>query len=146
MVDDLLVAYASARLMIMNHSSLVSTTVDVKAFSNGSGLYIYLTFAINTLVVLLLAEEPLRTRGWKDVLYFDYADPRSLMIGASKGGYAIAHAVEKVWTGRMRSIYRYSSTGIGIVRVTLYDNHTSIVLDTDRSHQKELPRIPSHDD
>ena len=146
MVDDLLIAYASAQLMIMNDSSLASTTVDVKAFSTGSGLYIYLTFAINALVVLVLAEEALRTRGWKDLLYFDYTDPRSLIIGASKGGCAIAYAVDKVWTDRTRPIYKYSSTGIGKVRVTLDDCHTSIVLDTSRSHQKELPRIPSHDD
>lgn len=146
MVDDLLVAYASAQLMIMNDSSLVSTTVDVKAFSVGSGLYIYLTFAINTLVVLLLAEEALRTCGWRHLLYFDYVDPRSLIIGASKGGCAIAHAVEKVWTDRTRPIYKYNSTGIGNVRVKLADDHTSIALDTSKSRQKELPKIPSHDD
>ena len=106
MVDDLLVAYASAQLMIMNDSSLVSTTVDVKAFSTGSGLYIYLTFAINAFVVLVLMEEALRTRVWKNLLYFDYTDPRSLIIGASKGGCAIAHVVEKAWTDRTRPIYK----------------------------------------
>ena len=73
-------------------------------------------------------------------------DPRSLIIGASKGGCAIAHAVEKVWTDRTRPIYKYNSTGIGNVRVRLADDHTSIALDTSKSHQKELPKIPSHDD
>lgn len=146
MVEDLLVVYASAQLMIMNDSMLVPTTVDVKAFRYGSGLYIYLTFAINTVIVLLLAEEALRTRGWRDLLYFDYADPRSLIIGASKGGCAVAHAVNKAWTDRTRPIYKYNSTDIGNVRLTLHDNYTSIVLDTSRSLQKELPGILSHDD
>ena len=95
MVDDLLVAYSSAQLMIMNDTSLVPATVEVHAFRYGSGLYIYLTFAINTVILLLLAEEALRTRGWKDLQYFDYMDPRSLIIGGSMGGCAIAHAAEE---------------------------------------------------
>lgn len=63
MVDDLLVAYASAQLMIMNDSSILYTPVEIKAFRYGTRLYIYLTFAINTAIIVLLIEEALRTKG-----------------------------------------------------------------------------------
>ena len=146
MVDDLLVAYSSAQLMIMNDTSLVPATVKFHAFRYGSELYIYLTFVINTVVLFLVAEEALRTRGWKDLLYFDYMDPRSLIIGCSMGGGAIAHAAKDAWIDRKRPIYRYDSVGIGNVRVELHQNNKSIVLESSRSRQKELPRIPSRDD
>ena len=69
MVDDLLVAYSSAQLVIMNDTNIVPAVVQIHAFRYGSGLYIYLTFAINTAILLLLAEEALRTRGCKDLVY-----------------------------------------------------------------------------
>ena len=146
MVDDLLLAYSSAQLMIMNDTSLVPAKVEVHAFRYGSGLYIYLTFAINTVVLLLAAEEALRTRGWKDLLYFDYMDSRSLIIGGSMGGCAIAYAAKDAWVDRKRPMYGYSSVDIGKVSVALHQNNKSIVLEPSKSRQKELPWIPSRDD
>ena len=144
MVDDLLVAYSSAQLMVMNDTNLVRATVKVHAFRYGSGVYIYLTLAINTVILLLVAEEALRTRGWKDLLYFDYMDPRSLIIGGSMGGSAIAHAAKDAWIDRKRPIYRYDSVDIGNVKVALHQNK-SIILESSKSRQKELPRIQSRD-
>lgn len=146
MVDDLLVAYSSAQLMIMNDTSLVPAKVEVHAFRYGSGLYIYLTFAINIVVLLLAAEEALRTRGWKDLLYFDHMDPRSLIIGGSMGGCAIAYAAKDVWVDRKRPMYGYASVDIGNVRVALHQNNKSIILEPSKSRQKELSWIPSRDD
>ena len=132
-VDDLLVAYSSAQLMIMNDTSLVSAVVQVQAFRYGSGLYIYLIFAINTAVLLLLAEEALRTRGWKNLLYFDYMDPRTLVIGGSLGGGAVAYAAKAARTDDTRPMYRYDSKQIGNVRVALHENNESIVMATSAS-------------
>lgn len=146
MVDDLLVAYASAQLMIMNDSSLVNAAVEINAFRYGSGLYIYLTFAINIAIIVLLAEEALRTRGWRDLLYFDYTDPRTLIIGASMGGSAVSHAAKNAWIDRSKPLYMYDERGVGDIRVALHENQRSIVLDTSRCHQKDLPRIASRDD
>lgn len=146
MVDDLLVAYSSAQLMIMNDTSLAPTTVQIHAFTYGSTLYIYLTFAINTAILLLLAEEAFRTRCWKDLLHFDYMDPRTLIIGASMGGCAVAEAAKDRWTDRQGSIYQYESASIGGVKVALHENHRSIILGTSRSSQKELPKIPGAQD
>ena len=141
-VDDLLVAYSSAQLMIMNDTDPVSAVVEVPAFRYGSDLYIYLIFAINTAVLLLLAEEALRTRGWKDLLYFDYMDPRTLIIGGSMGGCAVAHVAKDARTDHTRPMYRYDSEQIGNVRVALHENNESIVVDTSESQQKQLPKIP----
>lgn len=145
MIDDLLVAYSSAQLMIMNDTGAVPVAVEINAFRYGSGLYIYLTFAINTIIVLLLAEEALRTRGWKGLLYFDYTDPRSLIIGGSMGGCAVANAAKFAWTDRTRPMYKYISREFGDVRAALHENHDSLVLDSSRSQQKKPPKLPSHD-
>ncbi len=146
MVDDLLVAYASAQLMIMNDSSLVYAAVEINAFRYGSTLYIYLTFAINTAIILLLVEEALRTRGWRDLLHFDYTDPRCLIVGASMGGCAVARVAEDARIDRGKPLYKYDERAVGDVRVALHENQRAIVLDTSRSEQKELPRIASRDD
>ena len=146
MVDDLLVAYSSAQLMIMNDTKLMPAVVEIHAFRFGSGLYIYLIFAINTAVLLLLIEEALRTYGWKDLHYFDYRDPRSLIIGGSMGGCGVGYAAKGAWTDRTKPMYRYGSVGIGNIRVALHENNKSIVLDTRRSQQKELPQMLSRDD
>ena len=146
MVDDLLVAYASAQLMIMNDTSIVYAEVDIHAFRYGTGLYIYLIFGINTAIIILLVEEALRTRGWRDLVYFDYTNPRSLIIGASMGGCAIAQAAKDAWIDRSKPLYKYDERGVGNVRVMLHENHRSLVLDTSRCQQKELPRISSRDD
>ncbi len=146
MVDDLLVAYSSAQLMIMNDTSPVPAIVEIHALRYGSGLYIYLTFAINTAIILLLAEEALRTRGWKNLLYFDYMDPRSLIIGGSMGGCAVALEAKIAWTDRTRPMYKYDSNKVGDIRVALHENHKSIVLDTSRSQQKGLSELLSSND
>lgn len=146
MVDDLLVAYSSAQLMIMNDTNPVPAVVEIHAFRYGSGIYIYLIFAINTAVLVLLIEEALRHRGWKDLHYFDYRDPRSLIIGGSMGGCGVGYAAKDAWTDRTKAMYGYDSVGIGNVRVALHENHKAIVLDTSRSRQKELPRILNRDD
>lgn len=62
------------------------------------------------------------------------------------GGCAVAHAAKNAWTDRELPMYRYDSADIGTVRVTLHENHKSIILDTSRSQQKELPEILQCDD
>ena len=145
-VDDLLTAYSSAQLMIMNDTRLMPATVEIHAFRYGSGIYIYLTFAINSAILLLLAEEALRTRGWKNLLYFDYTDSRSLIVAVSMGGCAIAYAAKSAWTDRTRPLYNYDSKDIGNIRVALHENHESIVLHTSSSREHGLPEILSPND
>lgn len=145
MAEDLLVAYNSAQLTIMNDTSLVRAKVQIHAFRYGSSVYIYISFAINTAIILLLIEESIRTRAWRNMLYFDYMDPRTLIVGASMGGCRLAVAAKEAWTDRSRPLYQYRDMAVGTVRVALHENHNALVLDTLRSTQKELPGIVNND-
>lgn len=127
MIDDLLVAYASAQLLIANDSTPTLATLQVQAFVFGSAIYVYLIFMINTAVILVLIEEAFRTRNWKGLSSFDYMDPRSLIIGSSLGGKAVAEKVETLARGNKKSVYEHDSHQIGNIRVLL-DDHRSIVL------------------
>ena len=127
MIDDLLVAYASAQLLIANDSTPTLATLQVQAFVFGSAIYVYLIFMINTAVILVLIEEAFRTRNWKGLSSFDYMDPRSLIIGSSMGGKAVAERVETLARGNKKSVYEHDSHQIGNIRVLL-DDHRSIVL------------------
>ena len=72
------------------------------SFWYGSEIYIYLTFATNTALVIFLAKEAIQTRVWKDLLYLDYMDPRSLIIAGSMDGCAVAHEAKTAWADRTR--------------------------------------------
>ncbi|SLM34222.1 hypothetical protein LPUS_02957 [Lasallia pustulata] len=90
MIDDILVGYASAQLMIADDLVETSATVSLSAIGFGKSIYIYINFAISTLVLLLVAEEAIRTKGWRDLPAFDYTDLAHLAIASSKGGTDIA--------------------------------------------------------
>lgn len=94
MLDDILVAYASAQLTIADDLTEVSATVSLSAVRFGKSVYIYLIFGINTFVLLLVAEEAFRTKGWKNVPAFDYTDLAHLAIASSRGGTDMANAIE----------------------------------------------------
>lgn len=128
-IDDLLISYASAQLLIANDSTPTPATIQVHAFVFGSALYVYMIFAINTAIILVLIEEAFRTRNWKGLSYFDYMDPRSLIIGSSMGGKAVAEKVKIVAGGDkdFQEIYKYHSRQVGNIRVIL-NQHKSIVL------------------
>ena len=128
MIDDLLIAYASAQLLIANDSTPTPATVQVHAFVFGSAIYVYLIFAINTAIILVLIEEAFRTQNWRGLSNFDYMDPRSLIIGSSMGGKAIAEKVKIVAGHDKNSVYKHGSRQVGNIRVIL-DEHRSVVLD-----------------
>ena len=106
MVDNVLLAYSSAQLMIANDTYQAPTTALIKSVRIGEAIYIYTVAAVNFLVVLVFIFEISRTRGWKDLRRFDYTNIKSLVVGTSMGGTAIANAVRRahasertVWDG-----------------------------------------------
>ena len=131
MIDDLLIAYASAQLLIPNDSTPMPATIQVQAFVFGSAIYVYLTFAINTAIILVLIEEAFRTQNWKGLSNFDYMDLRSLIIGSSMGGKGIAENVKTLARGNNKSVYKLDSRQVGDIRVFL-DRDRAIVLDSTR--------------
>ncbi|OQU97849.1 hypothetical protein CLAIMM_03728 [Cladophialophora immunda] len=96
MLDDILVGYASAQLMIAKDSIEIPATVSLSAIRFGKSVYVYVNIAINVLVLLLVAEEAARSRGWKNLATFDYTNLTHLVIAASRGGRGILDAVGEV--------------------------------------------------
>lgn len=95
MLDDILVGYASAQLMIADDSAEASATVSFTAIRFGKSVYIYLIFSINTFVLLLIGEEAIRTKWWRDLSAFDYNNLAHLAIASSRGGTEVANAMER---------------------------------------------------
>ncbi|RBR23989.1 uncharacterized protein FIESC28_03299 [Fusarium coffeatum] len=90
MVDDMLVAYASAQFMVGGFKKDVSGTIRVTAIVIGEKKFAIAAFALNMVVVALFILEAIRTRGWRDITEFDPSDIRHVMIAASEGGTDLA--------------------------------------------------------
>ncbi|KAF1833726.1 hypothetical protein BDW02DRAFT_369660 [Decorospora gaudefroyi] len=96
MVDDMLVSYASAQLMVGRMFTKQPASVYVYALQFGQPGYIYAVFALNALVLFAVAFEAVRTVGWARLGRFNYLDPRDLIVAASRGGRDIAAAADQV--------------------------------------------------
>ncbi|KAI1380443.1 hypothetical protein F4677DRAFT_406865 [Hypoxylon crocopeplum] len=73
--DDLLVAYGSAQMMVGNFTDQTGVEVRISAFMVGQQRYIIAVAVVNFLIVLLVIEEAIRTKGWRDMPAFDFSDP-----------------------------------------------------------------------
>lgn len=93
MVDDMLVAYGSAQLMIAKQSTPVPAMFKSTAMRIGQDSYIYAIMAVNLVVLVLFVLESVRTRCWSRVAVLDYSDPAALIVAARRfwtgeGGYS----------------------------------------------------------
>ncbi|KAG5659225.1 hypothetical protein KAF25_000427 [Fusarium avenaceum] len=91
MVDDMLVAYSSAQIMVGDFKDEAQGFVRVTAIRIGEKKFAFAAFALNMVVVALFILEAIRTRGWKGMTEFDPSDIRHVMIAASEGGASLAH-------------------------------------------------------
>jgi hypothetical protein len=118
MTDDLLVAYASAQLMIENDTKAVPVEVFVHAIRFGQPIYIVAVFAINYAVMLVVVAEAIRTRGWTSLTDFDYNDPTSLAIASSSGGLQLARVAQQLSSDMQTLVtVRQSALGHALVAV-----------------------------
>jgi hypothetical protein len=83
MIDDMLVAYGSAQLMIAKQYTPVPAMFKSTAMRIGQNSYIYATLAINCVVLILWISESVRTRGWTQVVVLEYSDPAALIVATS---------------------------------------------------------------
>lgn len=86
MTDDMLQAYASAQLIVGNKTRQASVQVEVEAVQFGARPFIVALFVFNSCLLLLVAEEAVRTQLWRRVSGFNYADIRHAIVAASTGG------------------------------------------------------------
>ncbi|MCJ1457310.1 hypothetical protein MMC28_007677 [Mycoblastus sanguinarius] len=96
MLDNTLLAFSSAQLMIPRDVYSVSVSLSSSAVRIGESRYIYAVSAVNFVIILLSLIELIRTRVWKGLSRFNFTDVRSLIVGAAKGGTIIAEEAERI--------------------------------------------------
>ncbi|MCJ1434066.1 hypothetical protein MMC27_003432 [Xylographa pallens] len=92
-LDDSLLAFASAQLMIANATKATNMIASVQVVQFGTPQYIYFLFAFNLLLILTFVHEMLRTRAWRHLPVFDYNDIKSVIAASSLGGTALADEI-----------------------------------------------------
>jgi hypothetical protein len=120
MIDDMLVAFASAQIMIVNDTKIVPAIVVVDALQIGEAQYIWIIVLLNTIIFLIVGGEALRTRGWHGLTDFNYMDPRNLVIGSSRGGSDLADVADDMTTRHeeeARKQGRSKSDGIDGIKI-----------------------------
>ncbi|KAL1801589.1 hypothetical protein ACET3X_001931 [Alternaria dauci] len=117
MADDMLVAYASAQLMVGRMFTQQPAKVYVYALQFGQPSYIYAIFSLNLVIIIAVVCEAFRTTGWSSLGRFNYLDPRDLIIAASRGGGDVAAAADDIMERRdgrrMRHIWLLSDPDEG---------------------------------
>ena len=96
MIDNAFVAFASAKIMVLQDTTSAEAQVSLPAATFGSWRYIYPVAILNGAIVLLCLFEALRTRGWSGLSKFDFMDVPSVIVGASAGGMGLAHAARQL--------------------------------------------------
>ena len=94
-LDDILVAYGAAQLVLSNASTTVQITGIYQAVRIGQNAYIYATLAINILLLVAVAVEMVRTRLWHRLPDFEYSNIASVVVAASAGGTGLAEEVTR---------------------------------------------------
>jgi hypothetical protein len=101
MMDDILLGYGSAQLMVSNQTSPTEATVIIQPMVFGDPLFVFFVIVSNCFCLLLVVEEAIRTNFWKDLQGWDYMDIRSLIHSSSRGGTELAdEIVARTWSKR----------------------------------------------
>lgn len=92
-IDNIILSYASADLMITKDYAPSNVTSEEAAIAFGTPVYVYLIFITNLIIFLVYIAEALRTRAWRDLTTFNYMDVKTVIVGTSMGGTGIADKV-----------------------------------------------------
>lgn len=96
MMDDILVAYASAQLMVADQTAITPVAISIQGTGFGTASQALGVVLWNLILIILFVEEAIRTRGWRGMHGWDYGDLRSVVVSASRGGRSIAdHMAEQ---------------------------------------------------
>ena len=99
MLDNSLLAFSSAQLMIANDTTPAKATVSLSAVRIGKSVYIYILAGMNFAILLLCLVESIRTRNWTGLSKFDYSNIKDVIVSTSKGGSFIAEEAIKLQEG-----------------------------------------------
>lgn len=96
MLDNIILAYSSAQLMLYQDSRKLPAEVSVRSVAFGSPRDIYIVFAINFVVCIAYAVVLFYISGGSGIGKFNFTDIKAVIVGASAGGYGIATRVEEI--------------------------------------------------
>lgn len=99
-VDDTLLAYSSAQLMIAGQVEIgarttVPVTAQINAIRVGDRTYVTCVLALTTIILAAALIEALRTRGWQHLPLFDYKDLQHVIDGRETGQSMAAAGLQK---------------------------------------------------
>ena len=94
-VDDVLVAFGVAELILANSSTSTPITGTYTAVRIGQDTFIYASLGVNIILIILVVIEALRTGLWRKLPVFDYTNVASVAIAASAGHSSIADEVRR---------------------------------------------------
>ncbi|MCJ1403821.1 hypothetical protein MMC11_007044 [Xylographa trunciseda] len=95
LLDNILVTYASAQLMVAQEEVPIDVESQVTAIVLGTPAYVFPIFTLNLLICLVYLVEVSRTRGWRRLSSFNFMNIKSVIIGTSTGGTAIANKARR---------------------------------------------------
>ncbi|CAD6572545.1 MAG: hypothetical protein ASARMPRED_005446 [Alectoria sarmentosa] len=148
LIDDSLLAFASAQLVLHyeNSSQVTTGSLTVGAVLVGTRGYVYSLFVFNLLLILTLIEEMFRTRCWANLPLFDYNDLKGVIVASSMGGKELANMVvaaheksESVWVADP-----HDKTASGIRVQLKCRDHGSVELVSVQDREYELVDVDSN--
>lgn len=96
MMDDILIGYASAQLMVGSQSAPTLCAISIQGTGFGTSSQALGVVVWNVILIIMFLEEAIRTRGWRGMHGWDYGDLRSVIVSSSRGGRRIAdHMAEQ---------------------------------------------------
>ncbi|KAL9617542.1 MAG: hypothetical protein Q9160_007659 [Pyrenula sp. 1 TL-2023] len=95
MLDNLLLAFASAQLMVYNDSHSAPAQAYVQATAIGTPRDIYFVFALNVVVCVVYAAVLVFLSRGPGPGKFNFVDVKSVVVGTSRGGNGIGERVER---------------------------------------------------
>jgi hypothetical protein len=90
LLDNAMVSYATAQMMLLNDTSTVAIVTATQAYTFAASIYVYPLQALNFIICCILIFEAIRTRNWRNLPRFEFMDIKSVIVAASEGGSGIA--------------------------------------------------------
>ena len=146
MIDDILVAFGASQIIKTGDTAPSPATGTVKAVRVGASPYIAIVFCLNTVIVIAVLFEAVRTCYWTQLTKFDPLDIKSMFVSASAGGGELARMLGK-WDGDARHaglrslrvrVEAGEEGGILAIRgVEEYEMSNADIMAVQRTHRKQ---------
>ena len=93
LIDNILVSYSSAQLIITKDRTHSPVTVEQRSAVIGTPVYIVPIFVVNLAICFIYMLEVIRTKAWYRLPRFNFLDIKTVIVGSSIGGFAVGERV-----------------------------------------------------